>query len=62
MTKFRDSENTLLDRKIRDCMREMSKKIKEVEENIKFISFEQIENFKEQPSKKIKLFHFYSKR
>jgi hypothetical protein len=56
MTKFRDSENTLLDRKIRDCMKEMSKKIKEVEENIKFISYEQLENFKEQASKKIKLF------
>ncbi len=56
MTKFRESENKILDRKIRENMKEMAKKIKEVEDNIKYIAFEKLNNSKEQGSKFVIIF------
>lgn len=51
MTKFRESENRLLDRKIRENMKEMTKKIREIDDNIKYISMEKLANTKEEGSK-----------
>jgi hypothetical protein len=51
MTKFRESENRLLDRKIRENMKEMTKKIREIDDNIKYISMEKLTNSKEEGSK-----------
>jgi len=50
MTKFRESENRVLDRKIRENMKEMTKKIREIDDNIKYISMEKLGNCKEEGS------------
>ena len=47
MPKFDDDENKKIDRLIRDNIREMTKKIKECEDNIKMMAFEKIELNKE---------------
>jgi hypothetical protein len=51
MTKFRESENKMLDRKIRENMKEMSNKIREIDDNIKSISLERLAYIKEEGSK-----------
>lgn len=56
MPKFNEDENKILDKNIRENVYDMTKKIKECEENIKFIQYFKTENMSEQTS--ILIFNF----
>lgn len=50
MPKFNEDENKILDKNIRENVHDMTRKIKECEENIKFIQYFKTDNMAEQTS------------